>query len=223
MANFIRQKEPLKTFRDFITEYMKGVYTSIPAHILSFDPQTQLAQIELGIKRVDVDGNDHVLPPIIDCPVMFSGGDEFVIEHQIDVGCEGWALFSQRCIDGWIQTGGTAINPITRFFDMQDACFIPGFRSNPKAVKGFANNGVKLRNKAGNHFVWLKNDGAIELNNSSGHIKIEPSGTVIINGMVFNTNQTITSVNEATVGGITLTTHTHSGVASGNSSTGGPK
>lgn len=223
MANFVRQLDPLKAFREFVTEYMKGIYTSIPAHIVSFDPETQLAQIEIGIKRVEIDGTDHVLPPIIDCPVLFSGGDEFVIEHQIDAGCEGWALFSQRCIDGWIQTGGNAINPITRFFDIQDACFIPGFRSNPKAVKGFSNNGIKIRNKAGNHLVWLKNDGTIELNNSKGHIKIEPNGTVIINGMVFNTDQTITSVNEATIGGIAFTPHVHGGVYSGSSNTGGPK
>ena len=223
MANFSRQTDPLKAFREFVNEYMKGIYTSIPAHIVSFDPKTQLAQIEIGIKRVEIDGTDHVLPPIIDCPVMFSGGDEFVIEHQIDVGCEGWALFSQRCIDGWVQTGGTAINPITRFFDMQDACFIPGFRSNPKAVKNFANNGIKVRNKAGNHFVWLKNDGAIELNNSNGHIKIEPNGTVIINGMVFNTDKTITSVNEATINGIAFTTHKHGSVASGSSTTSKPQ
>lgn len=222
MANFVRQTEPLKAFKEFLSEYMKGIYTAIPAHIVTFDPETQLAQIEIGIKRVEIDGKDYVLPPIIDCPVFFAG-DGFVIETQIDTGCEGLAIFSQRCIDAWVNQGGTAPNPITRFFDIQDAFFLPGFRPNPKAVKGFSNNGIKLRNQQGNHFVWLRNDGSIELTNGNGHIKLQADGTAIINGMVFNTNQTITSVNEATIGGIAMTQHVHGGVYSGSSNTGTPK
>ena len=122
--------------REIFTEFMKEVYTCIPAHIKTFDPNTQLAQIELGIKRVDINGETFIPPPIIQTPVLFVG-NKWALETQIDTGCEGLALFSQRCIDAWVQSGGVAENPLRRFFDIQDAFFIPGFRPMPSVLSNF--------------------------------------------------------------------------------------
>lgn len=223
----------LQKLRSIMTEYMKEVYTCIPAHIKTFDPNTQLAQIELGIKRVDVNGETFTPPPIIQTPVLFVG-DKWSVETQIDTGCEGLALFSQRCIDAWVQAGGVAENPLRRFFDIQDAFFIPGFRPMPSVLKGFQNNGARLRNADGSHYVWLKNDGTIEasngdgsvniassgaitLSNGSGSIQLLADGSVNINGLVITPNGTLTDS-----GGISLNTHTHSGVESGPNNTGVP-
>lgn len=213
-----------------VDEYMKGVYTAIPAHVLAFDPATQLAQLELGILRVDIDGKTAVPPPIIDCPVFFAG-DGYVVETQIDVGCEGLAVFSQRCIDGWVNTGGCAQNPLARFHDMADALFLPGFRPMPKKVSGFSNNGIKLRNKAGTQFCWLKNDGSINIENGKGHIRISASGVVTINGVTFDTASnvktptTVTATKvvgttDVTFGGISGKGHVH---PCGDHDTGTPK
>lgn len=208
-------------------ESMKFVYTSIPAHVVGFDPETQLAQIELGILRVDIDGSTRVPPPIIDCPVLFAG-DKWAVETQIDPGCEGLAVFSQRCIDGWVTTGGTANNPLARFHDMQDAFFIPGFRPMPSVLPEFQNNGIRLRNRSGNHWVWIKNDGTIAIENGNGHIRMAPDGTVTINGVVIDTssnvttNATVTAETEVFGGGVSLSSHVHGGVESGGSMTGRP-
>lgn len=147
-----------KSFR----EMMKDVGTSVPGHILAFDPETQLAQIQIGISRKDVNGENFELPPIIECPVYIYGG-AYTVEIQLDQFDEGIILFSQRCIDGWVNTGGIANNPIARFHDMTDAMFLPGSKSQPKKIENYANNGVRLRNKDGSFHVWLKNDGDIVL------------------------------------------------------------
>lgn len=211
----------------YFLERMKGVYTAIPAHVAAFDPATQLAQIELGIQRVDIDGKTATPPPIVDCPVLMPG-DQWALEMQIDPKCEGLALFSQRCIDGWVQTGGVATNPMKRFHDMQDAFFVPGMRPLPQALPEFQNNGIRLRNRAGTHWVWLKNDGTITLENGAGHIRMAPNGTVTINGVTIDTagnvttDATVTASTNVVGGGISLNSHTHGGVQSGGSSTGGP-
>lgn len=183
-------------------ELMKGVYTAIPGHVLAFDPDNQRAQIQVGILRVDINGATYTLPPIINVPVFFQG-DEFVVETQIDPNCEGMIFFSQRCTDGWKNTGGVADNPLANFHDMQDAFFLPGFRSLPNVITDFSNNGIRLRNKSGNQFAWLKNDGSIALENGAGHIRMASNGVVTINGVTISTAGAVVSPN--TIQGTTVT------------------
>lgn len=202
--------------RDAFRECMKGVCTSIPGHVLTFDPDTQLAQVQPGIMRVDINGAEFKVPPIIEVPVYFPGGD-YCIEYQIDPGCEGDILFSQRCIDGWIQSGGVAANPIGRFHNMQDAMFLPGFRSQPNVLPSFQNNGVRMRNKAGTQFVWLKNDNTISMQNGAGSFQLLADGSFLINGLKITVDG-----NVITAAGINLNTHRHTGVTPGSGTSGVP-
>lgn len=190
------------TFR----EEMKKVGTSIPGYIISFDPETQTAQVQIGILRVDVNGESFEPPPLIKCPVHFSGGNEFQIEHQIDPNDECLIIFSQRCIDGWVNSGGIANNPILRYHEFDDAIVIPGVRSQPNKISNFENNGVRLRNKDGDKFIWLKNDGTAEIT----------VDTLKINGNIEHTGDqtstgTITGQTDVVADTVSLKTHTHSG------------
>lgn len=219
MTQRVKQPELLKgSFR----EMMKGVCTSIPGHILAFDPGTQLAQVQIGVERVDIDGATYTVPPIIETPVYMPGGD-WCLEYEIKDGTEGAILFSQRCIDGWVNEGGVAANPIGRFHDMQDALFLPGFRSMPNALPDFQNNGVRLRNKAGNQFAWLKNDDTIAIENGLGHIRMEADGSVVINGIRISPEGLISNAEDfLTKTNISLKNHLTSGVQSGNQTSGVP-
>ena len=208
-------------------ELMKDVCTSIPGHVLTFDPLTQLAQVQIGILRVDANDATFTLKPIVEVPVYFAGGD-YCVEYQIDPGCEGDILFSQRCIDGWVQSGGVATNPRGRFHSMQDAMFLPGFRSQPNVLPDFQNNGVRMRNKAGTQFVWLKNDNSISMDNGvarfnvladgttlmqngAGSFQLQADGTFLINGLKITPAGDVITAN-----GISLNTHRTKGVTRGN-------
>lgn len=212
---------------------MKKVYTAIPAHVIAFDAARQVAQIQIGILRVDVNGETSAPPPIIECPVLFLG-DGFTVEFQVDAGCEGLAIFSQRCIDGWFQTGGVAANPLARFHDMSDCLFIPGFRPMPNVISGFSNNGIRIRNKDGKQFAWLKNDGSIAIENGAGHIRMDAGGTVTINGVTIDTKGniktpttveavTVTASNNVIGGGISLNSHVHTNTEPGTGTSGAPQ
>lgn len=205
-----------KMMRDAFREVMKGVCTSLPGHVRTFDPDTQLAQVQPGILRVDINGAEFTIPPIIEVPVYFPGGD-YCVEYQIDDGCEGDILFSQRCIDGWVQSGGVAANPIGRFHNMQDAMFLPGFRSQPNVLPSFQNNGVRMRNKAGTQFVWLKNDNTISMQNGAGSFQLLADGSFLINGLKITPDG-----NVITAAGVNLNTHRHSGVTPGSGTSGVP-
>lgn len=222
-----------KMLRDAFREVMKGVCTSIPGHVLTFDGKTQLAQVQVGVMRVDINGAEFTVPPIIEVPVHFPGGD-YCVEYQIDPGCEGDILFSQRCIDGWVQSGGIATNPIGRFHNMQDAMFLPGFRSQPNVLPSFQNNGVRLRNKAGTQFVWLKNDNSISMDNGVARFNVLADGTTLMqNGagsfqlladgsFLINGLKITPDGNVITAAGVNLNTHRHSGVTPGSGTSGVP-
>lgn len=164
-------------------EMMKQAGTSITGHVLSFDPDTQLAQLQIGVLGEDKQGNAVKPTPIIECPVNFSGGSEWFIEHKLEPGDEGTIIFSQRCLDGWKETGGVAQNPIARFHDMQDAQFIPGTRSKPNAISDFQNNGIRMRNKDASSYVWLKDDGGMAIKTTANidinGLTITPDGKII--------------------------------------------
>jgi len=215
-----RAQQP-QMLREAFREMMKGVATSVPGHILAFDPVTQLAQVQIGITRVDLSGATFDPPAIIETPVYFPGG-AYHLEYQIDPGDEGDILFSQRCVDGWLQTGGIASNPIGRFHDPQDAFFLPGFRSIPNALPAFQNNGIRMSNLTGTQFMWLKNDGSMTWENGAGFIRVDASGVVNINGVTIDTAALVTTTNDVVAGAIHLKTHRHTGVTVGTGTSGTP-
>ena len=220
-----------KTFTEMIessvSQILKGVGTSIPGHVLSFDPDTQFAKVQIGVEFVKADGETFTIAPIVNVPVHFPGGD-YAIEYQIDQGNEGLILVSQRCIDGWKEQGGVASQPILRKLDMQDALFIPGLRSKPGALSAFQNNGVRLRNKDASHYIWLKNDSTAEIKiptlNIIGNIvhtgDTTQTGAVTLTGDVAQTGNstisgtlaaaTVTAVTSLTVNGVEVKDHNHS-------------
>ena len=171
---------------------VKDIYTCVPGHILAFDPDTQRAQVQIGIQRVQTDGTTFDPPPIVDVPVSFPG-DNYVLEFEIKPGCEGSVYFSQRCTDGWKQTGGIAANPVARFHHPQDAHFVPGIRSLGNVIPAFANDGVRIRDTSGNRYVWIKNDGTLVMQNATGNITMMANGNVVINGVIFTPQGQITS------------------------------
>jgi hypothetical protein len=176
-----------------VSEILKDVGTSIPGHVLGFDAGTQLAKVQVGVQRINRDGKAFDLAPIVNVPTLFPGG-KFSVEYQIDEGDEGLILVSQRCIDAWKEEGGIAGQPVKRKLDMQDALFIPGFRSKPNALASFANDGIRLRNEDASAYIWLTSTGDVEI----------VSNTLTHNGKNIGD------------------THTHSGVTSGGQASGPP-
>jgi len=148
-----------------ISEYMKdNVSTSVPGNVLSFDPSTQMAEVQIGLK-MHTEADEHIdRSPTIYVPVNFWGASGGTLECKVEAGTEGVLFFSQECIDSWVDQGGVAVKSDPRRFSQDDAFFIPGFRSRPGAIKDFANNGIRLRNNAASSYVWVKDDGSIEIN-----------------------------------------------------------
>ena len=105
---------------------MMDVRVSMPARIVSFDPATKTASVEIGLKMVNADDTQSEYPPLVDCPCLFTRGGGFHLVHPYKAGDKGIVLFSDRCFDGWFQAGQVAPPMDFRVHSMSDAYFIGG-------------------------------------------------------------------------------------------------
>ncbi|KDB58404.1 hypothetical protein AZ15_1931 [Bordetella bronchiseptica A1-7] len=131
-----------------------------------------------------------------------------------------------------------ATNPLTRFHDMHDAFFIPGFRPLPTRISGFANDGIRMQSRDGGRHVWIKQSGEIvadngearvrisaggevNIENGAGYIRLGVDGRVDINGAIINADGTIDAPN-VTFGGVSGNDHRHTNIQPGTGTSGGP-
>jgi hypothetical protein len=198
--------------------FARSLMFCLPGHIVTFDPETQLAQVQCGIQKILTDSGEGVAIPVIEnVPVQFAGNDNWYLWHEITSGCQGVIVFSQRAMDLWVNEGGVIKPHDARMFSASDAMFIPGVRAKTGAIPNFKNEGIGLSDYAGANYVHLK-DGAIDVVTTTLNI------TANINHIGDTTYTGDTEfIGELKNNGKAVgSTHKHSGVQPGGGQTGVP-
>lgn len=166
------QAEYSKMLRGIFGEYLKdNMRTSVPGHVLSFDPATQMAEVQIGLMLEDRLGSQQPRRPIIHVPVQFWGAAGGTLECRVASNTEGVLFFSQECIDSWVDQGGVAVKSEPRRFSINDAYFIPGVRSIPGAITDFSNDGIRLRSNDGSAYFWIHDNKSLEIGGVSLNVK----------------------------------------------------
>lgn len=140
------------------------VHTSLPARVEAFDPATQTVTLELMIEQLGRNGEQLALPPLIYVPVKMFAYGSFMITAEPKKGDEGLAVFSERCIDGWWESGRKSIPLDIRFHDQSDAFFDGGYRSRPNALT-IIPNCLNIAGPA--NYVRLLEGGEIEIHGTA--------------------------------------------------------
>ena len=179
---------------------MMDVRVSMPARIVSFNPATKTASVEIGLKMVNADDTQSDYPPLVDCPCIFTRGGGSHLVHPYTAGDKGIVLFSDRCFDGWFQAGQVAPPMDFRVHSMSDAYFIGGADCLDN-VSPIVNDAMFIGKDDNSAGVTIKASGDIDLNG----VNISPSGIITLPD------------------GTILNSHVHGNVQSGNSNTGGPQ
>jgi hypothetical protein len=211
------QVEYSKMLRGIFGEYLKdNMRTSVPGHVLSFDPVKQTAEVQIGLMIEDRLGTQQPRRPIIHVPVQFWGAAGGTLECRVDSGTEGVLFFSQECIDSWVDQGGVAVKSEPRRFSINDAYFIPGVRSLPGAISDFSNDGIRLRSNDGSAYFWIHDNKSLEIGGVSLNVKCPAN-------FEQSANFELAVTTEATIHnqGVSIGfEHTHNGVQSGNGNSG---
>lgn len=139
---------------DVFDSLMRQMMFCLPGKVLAFNPDDQTAQIQCGLQR-NAGGAGITIPTIDAVPVHFPGDNDYHFWHEIKPGCEGLIHFSQRSIDEWRDRGGPTLPADKRAFSLQDAFFVPGFRSRKNSIPNFRNSGAGISSKNGSTYVWV--------------------------------------------------------------------
>ena len=172
-----------------------------PGIIQGVDFEHQTCTVQLAVReRLNYDGDLQWadIPVLPDVPFFIYSGGGYCVTLPIQPGDECLVIFGDNCMDAWWQSGGIQNQVEMRRHDLSDGFAIVGFRSQPNTVSGYSSGAAQIRNASG--------DACIEISGST--INIRASGGVNISG-----GTTIDSKN--------FLGHTHSGVESGGSNTGG--
>lgn len=187
-----------------ILQLQKNIHTALPAKVVSFNSQNQTVVLALQVKQILSEGKNLQIPPLVDVPVSFSRGGGFAVTFPLKAGDEGMAIFSERCIDGWWQSGDAKEPLDYRFHDLSDAMFVPGICSVPQAIKGFFVDGLSLQTLDGSIYIRLTKGGIF----IKGDIDIQ--GNTTQQGEISATG-VISSDTDVLSAGISGKNHVHGG------------
>ena len=123
------QSPPLADLlRTAIRAEIARVHTQAPARVVSYDPATQRAKVQLVISHAFEDPETgerkfYQPPPLADVPVIFPA----ILTWPIGKGDPGWVQFAERSTDEYVATGRDSDPADARRFDLSDATFYPTF------------------------------------------------------------------------------------------------
>ncbi|MDH2927216.1 Gp138 family membrane-puncturing spike protein [Lonepinella koalarum] len=203
MSNYAIHNATPETATDKqIEQAQKQIHTALPAKVVSFNPQNQTVTLAVQIQQILVKGENVNIPPLVDVPVSYPRGGGFAVTFPLKAGDEGLAVFSERCIDGWWQSGKASPPLDYRLHDLSDACFIPGICSLPNVVGNFFTGGLSMQTLDGSTFIRITN------------------GTILIQGNIEHqgsqhTSGQISSDSDVVSAGISGKSHTHKGDSGG--------
>ena len=161
------------------------IHTAMPGTVISFDATAQTCRAQPAIQRVFRETGPVDLPEVVDLPVQFPRGGDYVLTFPVKAGDECLLIFSERCIDGWFAKGGSQPPSEYRTHDLSDACAIMGISSTPKKVSGFSTSAVELRRLDGAAKVSIEGQNIIATS-TTGNVLLNapPGANALLNGVV---------------------------------------
>ena len=226
-----------------IETYLKDVHTMLPGQIIKFDPATQLADVQIQLKRNN-NGELITLPVLSQVPVRFLKSGDFTITFPLKENDEVAIYFMERSIDNWLEDGGIQSPNDVRRFDLSDAYVVPILYSQKQKITDFDPDNMVIKSTNGNSKITLKTDGTI-LMETTANTEITSAKTIINNDVDINGNlkvdgtidatgtitapdvvgtasvtaPTVSGSSSLTVAGVEVGSHTHGGVSTGTGTT----
>ncbi len=170
--------------------------------IASYDPTTQLANINLSMKQIKDIAEDGTrtyqeYPLLMECPVVTLFGGADFLSMPVATGDTCIVLFNDREIDQWLYLGHGQAPVTLRMHDISDAFALVGIRSLTNSIAGVLAAGIRLSHGGGSSQMDLTDDlitTVAERFLHSGDLMV--SGNVVAGGNM--TAATVKSGNGAT-------------------------
>ena len=107
-------------------ELLSFLHCALPGTVVSFDPETQTAEIQPAVKVGSL-----LFPVLPDVPVFFPGSRECAITWPVSPGDECLVVLADADIDAWFETGEASVPRSARKHSLSDGFAFVGWRTRP--------------------------------------------------------------------------------------------
>lgn len=130
----------------------------LPARIISWNPDTNRAQIEIMYQMTMTSGEMHQLSAPAEVPVQFPGGGGFILVFPLKEGSLGWIKAADRDMSLFLQSYDVQPGNTPRIHCFEDGVFIPDVMHAFKMSNG---EGISIQTVDGANAVTVTKDSAI--------------------------------------------------------------
>lgn len=134
--------------RSIIDTVLADMYVCLPAKIVTYDPSTQYADVQIQLYQKRMDGSLKKYPVISNVPVKHpraNAGAAF-IHMPLVAGDDVVLCFSQRSLDNWKTHGGMNDPDDPRMSHITDAFALIGGSAMPDAFTPATTNAIEIQN-----------------------------------------------------------------------------
>ena len=178
--------DPVETLRFVFEALQAGLWTALPASVVSYNAAAQTIVAQPSIKGMRRMPNGTVvlqnLPVCPDVPCVFPQGGNVALTFPIAAGDECLLVFACRCIDNWIQSGGIQPQFEQRLHDLSDGFAIMGIRSQPRKLANVSTTTAQLRTVDGTTYA--------EIDPVHNNFNVVATGTISLNAPSVTINGT---------------------------------
>lgn len=227
----LRQRidDPEENLRAAIEQHTSKMWTSAPGKVVSVDMVKQTMSVQLAVKSFvkQEDGSQKAvdIPILQDVPFQFPGGGGMLMTFPVKPGDEVLVNFTARAPDTWQQSGGEQVPPDAGMHSLSNGFAQLGYRSNPNAAKVTdpSSTGAEMRSEDGMTKMSMSAAGGVAVSTDKSVSVAAAQGVAIGSGAGETAiTGTVRITGELIVNGIVFSTHKHTGVQAGGSTSAGP-
>lgn len=158
--------------KSLINQELDELNVALPAKIEKYYPKELKAEVTLLAKK-NLEGQEVVIPPLLECPVKILKAGPFIIRPPYQKGDIVQVLFNQRALDKLLITGEPASVEYTRRHALDDAVIIGGLKTdNQVDTPDEELNSLYIANTDTNSRVFINLLGDIIANNETHQVEL---------------------------------------------------
>ena len=154
--------------RHFYEKALQNTDDMLPATIVAYDRQTNLATVQPNILIVTTAGQTKKRAPLANVPVFAMGGGGFVVNFPLVNGSTGWIKATDRDISLYMQSAVQSPPNTNRLHSFNDGMFFPD------VMKGFSIAGADA-----NNLVIQSLDGTTKISMGIGTLTLAVPGASV--------------------------------------------
>lgn len=175
----------------------------LPARIISWNPDTNRAQIEIMYQTTMTSGEMHQMSAPAEVPVQFPGGGGFILVFPLKEGSLGWIKAADRDMSLFLQSYDVQPGNTPRIHCFEDGVFIPDVMHAFKMSNG---DGISIQTTDGANAVTVTDSSVVM---KVGAATLTLTGGKLVSSVPFEAPN-------VKAGGVEMVGHVHTNPEGGN-------